>query len=101
MHSRIYQLAALGMLLLAAWAAPVAAQEVLTPIEQDDLRYQFEAHNFIVDGIEQEVYIKLDTFTGRTWRFHVANPRWTIIAEASDSQPLGASNAKRYELYPH
>ena len=95
------KLTALWIVLVAAWAMPAFAQEVLSPIEEDDLRYQFVAHNFIVDGIEQEVYLKLDTFTGRTWRFHVANPRWTAIPEASEGRTRGASNARRYELYPH
>jgi hypothetical protein len=101
MHSRIHQIVAFGMLLLGSLALPSHGQELLTPIQDDDLRYQFEAHNFIVDGIEQEVYLKLDSFTGKTWRFHVANPRWTAIPEASNGQARGASNAKRYELYPH
>ena len=93
--------AACGILLLGLSSIALAQDELLTPIQDDDLRYQFEAHNFIVDGIEQEVYLKLDTFTGRTWRFHVANPRWAAIPEASEARARGASNAKRYELYPH
>lgn len=102
MHLRVHHwLLFFGMLFWNAHAVPSIGQELLTPIEEDDLRYQFMAHNFIVDGIEQEVYLKLDTFTGKTWRFHVSNPRWASIPDASDSRALGASNARRYELYPH
>jgi hypothetical protein len=59
------------------------------------------AHNFTAGSVEQEIFIKLDRYTGQTWRFHASNPRWDAIPEASNSRARGASESSRYELLPH
>src|SRR3990172_7447429 len=80
-------LTTLGTAASAASADGTTTTTILTaPAPENSLpantpRYQFASHNFSVDGIEQEVYLKLDRFTGKTWRFHVSNPRWVQIPE--------------------
>lgn len=90
----------LSMILIGATAVIATAQE--SPFgEQKELRYQFMAHNFLVDGVEQEVYLKLDTFTGQTWRFHASNPRWVPVPESSGGYTRESGNQSRYELLAH
>jgi hypothetical protein len=91
----------LMLMMLGAWTLSTYAQ-VPAPAEMvDDWRYQFMAHDFTVDGVEQEVYIKLDSFTGRTWRFSISNPKWILIPEQQNGRGLSASNEARYELFAH
>lgn len=89
------------LFMMGAWALPAFSQTVLPYEDVDDLRYQFIAHNFSVDGVEHEIYIKLDCYTGKTWRFSADSPKWAAIAEPSNGRPRGASNMNRYELLPH
>jgi len=77
------------------------AQDSSVPIALEDLRYQFMAHNFMVGGFTQEVYIKLDTYTGQTWRFHASEPRWMAISEVFEQYPRDVSSLSRYELHTH
>jgi hypothetical protein len=92
---------ALWTIVMVAGASGATAQDALSPPENKELRFQFMAHNFMVDGIEQEVYLKLDRFTGETWRFHASNPRWAPVPEAADGIARDASSQSRYELLPH
>jgi hypothetical protein len=85
----------------AALATRLAAQELPLSIEDPELRFQFMAHNFSTNGVEQEIYLKLDRFTGKTWRYHASNPRWEPIPEAKNGRPRGASGTSRYELLSH
>lgn len=77
------------------------AQEFFDAVDDPEWRYQFMAHNFTTGGVNQEIFIKLDRFTGKTWRFHASNPRWEPIPESSGGRPLGSSDTSRYELIPH
>jgi len=101
MQRRILTMIALGAVLTAAWASVAIAQDSFSPSDKKELRYQFMAHNFMVDGIEQEVYLKLDRFTGETWRFHASNPRWVPVPETSGGMARESSSQSRYELLPH
>jgi hypothetical protein len=90
----------LGLILIGVMAVDATAQE--SPYsEQKEMRYQFLAHNFLVDGIEQEVYLKLDTFTGQTWRFHASNPRWVPVPESTGGYTRESGSQVRYELLAH
>lgn len=101
MKRRIGSVIALGAIVMLAWASRAIAQDASSPFEDKELRYQFMAHNFIVDGIEQEVYLKLDRFTGETWRFHASNPRWVSVPETASGAARESSSQSRYELLPH
>ena len=92
---------ALALTFLGMAAAAAQAQENITSLPANEPRYQFMAHNFIVDGVEQEIYVKLDRFTGKTWRFHVSTPRWVAISEPTQGLARLPGTAVRYELYPH
>lgn len=92
---------ALWAVFVAVGATGATAQDAVSPPAKQELRYQFMAHNFIVDGVEQEVYLKLDRFTGQTWRFHASNPRWTPVPESSSGYVRETGTMSRYELLPH
>jgi hypothetical protein len=66
-----------------------------------EIRYQFMIHDYTVNGFDYELHLKLDTFTGKTWKFHASTARWTPIPEKEGSSPLEASSTARYELNPH
>jgi hypothetical protein len=72
-----------------------------TQPDDEQLRYQFVPHQFGVNNTLQEIYIKLDCFTGKTWRFHASTAKWTLIPEPATGQPLEASDLNRYELMTH
>jgi len=101
MKRRICSVIALGTFLMVAWASGAIAQDASSPVDKKELRFQFMAHNFMVDGIEQEVYLKLDRFSGETWRFHASNPRWVPVPESGTGMAREASSQSRYELLPH
>jgi hypothetical protein len=101
MKRRLSVVIALGTILVSGWASRALAQDAVMPIDNDEMRYQFMAHNFIVDGVEQEIYLKLDRFTGDTWRFHASNPRWVPVPESTTGAAREAGSQSRYELLPH
>jgi len=101
MKRRLYNVLLVVLILSAAWSIRASAQEPVMPISLDDLRYQFMAHSFLVGGIEQEIYVKLDTYTGQTWRFHASDPRWSAIPETAKDYSRDASSLSRYELHTH
>ena len=77
-------------------AAAIAAQD-----PELELRYQFLAHAFSVNGTLQEIFIKLDTFTGKTWRFHASSGKWQPIGEPTGGYPRPEESYSRYELLSH
>jgi hypothetical protein len=77
-------------------AAAVAAQD-----PEKELRYQFVSHAFAVNGTEQEIFLKLDTYTGKTWRFHASSGKWQPIAEPAGGYPRPEETFSRYELMSH
>lgn len=77
-------------------AAAIAAQD-----PEKELRYHFLAHAFSVNGTEQEIFLKLDTFTGKTWRFHASSGKWQPIPEASGGFPRPEDTFSRYDLMSH
>ena len=79
----------------------VGAQETEGLSEKKELRYEFKAHNFIVEGVEYEIFIKLDQHTGRTWRFHAGQLKWEAISEPSKGSAPVADDRYRYEMYAH
>jgi hypothetical protein len=88
----------------AAATQPAAGDSTLPVPSQtthEELRYQFSPHQFGANGVLQEVYLKLDCFTGKTWRFHASTAKWTPIPEAEGGSPLEASEENRYELLTH
>jgi hypothetical protein len=101
MQRRIGSAIVLGVILMGACASSALAQDASLSNDKKELRFQFMAHNFLVDGIEQEVYLKLDRFSGETWRFHASNPRWVPVPETSSGIARESSSQSRYELLPH
>jgi hypothetical protein len=85
--------------------APAASGEPTLPVPaqatHEELRYQFSPHQFGANGVLQEIYIKLDCFTGKTWRFHASTSKWTSIPEPESGSPLESSEQNRYELLTH
>ena len=68
----------------------------------EELRFQFIPHVFGVNDVLQEIYIKLDAYTGKTWRFHASSSQWTPIPEPNTAnQAREASEQNRYELLTH
>jgi hypothetical protein len=84
---------------------PQTAPEIAKVIAAQDpdqyLRYQFLAHAFSVNGTLQEIFIKLDTFTGKTWRFHASTGKWQPIPEPTNGFERPAETYSRYELMSH
>lgn len=101
MKRPLYCVVMLMMILLGASMLPAKAQVPVPAESVDSWRYQFMAHNFSVEGAELEVYLKLDSFTGRTWRFQVGNPQWSMIPEQTSGWDGSSSNLPRYELFAH
>jgi hypothetical protein len=86
-------------------AQPAGKDVVTLPVPSqathEELRFQFVPHQFGANNVLQEIYLKLDCYTGKTWRFHASTVRWTPIPEPSGAQPLDASEQNRYELLTH
>lgn len=84
---------------------PQTAPEISAAIAAQDpdreLRFQFLAHAFAVNGTEQEIFLKLDTYTGKTWRFHASSGKWQPIAEQANGFPRPEETFSRYELMSH
>jgi hypothetical protein len=70
-------------------------------ITHEELRFQFSPHVFGVNDVLQEIYIKLDCYTGKTWRFHASTAQWTPIPEPTSGPSLDASEENRYQLLTH
>jgi hypothetical protein len=91
----------------SGWALYVGAQELQTqlaistsPEADARLRYQFTDHFFTQRGQQFEIFLRLDKFTGQTWRYHASQPSWTLIPEADGSSP-SLDRENRYELLSH
>lgn len=86
-------------------AGPQTAPQIAAAIAAQDpdreLRYQFLAHAFAVNGTEQEIFIKLDTYTGKCWRFHASSGKWQPIAEPTAGSARPEESFSRYELLSH
>jgi hypothetical protein len=102
-HSALTQEAAKGT--PAPSANPQTAPQIAAAIAAQDpdreLRYQFIAHAFAVNGTEQEIFMKLDTFTGKTWRFHASTGKWQPVAEPTGGFARPEETYSRYELVSH
>jgi hypothetical protein len=68
---------------------------------EKELRYEFMSHVFAVNGTAQEIYIKMDSFTGKTWRFHASTGKWQPIPEPTGAATLPDDTYSRYELLSH
>ena len=86
--------------MLGAITAYATAQDPPKPITQSTVRYEFLAHSFETSGEEYEIYIKLDQYTGKTWRFHASTMKWTEIEEPKVDVPR-PDKKFRYELHAH
>lgn len=81
-------------------AAPGTVAPAATTDELD-ARFQAMVHDYSVSGFDYEILLKLDTYTGKTWRFHASNARWSPIPEKEGEAPLDGGTIARYELIPH
>jgi hypothetical protein len=79
--------------------AKAIAATALDP--EKELRYEFMSHVFAVNGTAQEIYIKLDSFTGKSWRFHASTGKWQPIPEPAGAPTLPEDTYSRYELLSH
>lgn len=93
--------AVLMMTVIGSRSNYVGAQETEALGEKKELRYEFKAHNFTVNGAEYEIYIKLDQHTGKTWRFYAGRLKWEEIPELSQRGAPKADDKYRYEMYAH
>jgi hypothetical protein len=80
---------------------PTLSLPVPTQATHEELRYQFSPHQFGANNVLQEIYIKLDCYTGKTWRFHASTARWNPIPEPEAASPLESSEQNRYQLLTH
>jgi hypothetical protein len=83
---------------------PQTSAEIQSAMAADpdkELRYQFMVHAFSVNGTEQEIFLKLDSFTGKTWRFHASSGKWQPIPEPTGGFRLEPETYSRYELLSH
>jgi hypothetical protein len=103
MNTRLQGLVVVLGLLCAALPGAMAQEpgKGPAPENENELRFQIMPHNFMVNGVEQEIFLKLDRYTGKTWRFHASNPRWTVIQEPASGHPRESGKQLRYELYAH
>ncbi len=108
MNMRVCGICVLMVTLMGVLTLQATAQETIqdaiksvAPNNETQDRFQIVPHNFTVNGIEQEIFIKMDRFTGKTWRFHASSPRWTVIAEPTTGRAREGDNRARYELLTH
>lgn len=88
------------MVIVAASTGHIGADEPSPALAEAEERYEFMAHTFAANGAEFEIYVKLDLYTGKTWRFHAGTMKWTAIAEPDRGRP-NADEKNRYELHSH
>lgn len=77
------------------------AQDVAAPYDDEvQARFEFTPHSFSANGSDWEIFVKIDYFTGQTWRFHGSDPKWTPIAEQEEGAPE-PDKRYRYEMLVH
>ncbi len=91
----------LTIVLVGAVYMASAQEPVLPEQPAEDVRFEFMPHNYYAGGFEQEIFLKLDSYTGQTWRFHASNPRWSPIPEPKQGSARQAGIVTRYELFTH
>ena len=65
-------------------------------------RFDIVTYDFLRDGKEAEMWIKIDRFTGRTWTMDGAvDLQWKKIPEQKESEKPVASDVARYDMYVH
>ena len=99
-HYRIACLAALMLVAVAGNAGHGLADQALATTTQGEQRYEFLPHSYTIGGVSSEIFVKLDQFTGKTWRYDATLPKWRPIADPADALPA-AGEATRYELHSH
>lgn len=68
----------------------------------NDNRFQLSTHNYRIKRKTHEVYIKLDRYSGMTWKYNEAtSEKWEIIPEGKDYPKLESGNEVRYKLFCH
>lgn len=101
-----WSLMLLTMLVGGGWAIYAGAQEVNAQVQEFEAastpRFQFIEHYFTqANGVQFEIFLRLDRETGQTWRFHAGRPTWTPIGEPSGTVLASDSGVNRYELKSH
>ena len=88
------------LLALASGGTAGAAQETFeSQAAEPSDRFEVATHNFVKDGVEHEVVIKLDHNTGQAWKMDSSvEVRWKPIPEKENERPAVGGGA-RYELY--
>lgn len=96
------------MLASGSWALYVGAQDFQNLLAEtsssenlDSMRYQFTDHVFLQNGRQLEILLRLDRFTGETWRYHASQSAWSPISEPDNSILPISSGESRYELISH
>ena len=70
--------------------------------EQQNDQFQIAVHNYTADGQDEEVYIKLDRCSGKSWQLRGSERIvWTPIPEADPRPTPSKNSARRYELACH
>ena len=69
---------------------------------QPEDRFQVAVHDCVKDGTSTEILLKLDRFTGQSWRFEGAREgKWILIPEQNEREKPSSGDASRYELVCH
>lgn len=88
-------------LLTTFWASD-PAQQPTPAVPSGTNRFQIAVHNFVRDGQEVEVLIRLDRHTGKTWQFNAGQHRaWKGIPDDNDGPKPTAGDLPKYELVCH
>ncbi|HEX3526821.1 MAG TPA: hypothetical protein VH988_07120 [Thermoanaerobaculia bacterium] len=96
-------LAFLSMLLVLMPVGTLDAdQETESQGAESTDRFDIVTYNFTRDGKEAEAWIKIDQFTGQTWKLDGSmGMQWKMIPEQKESEKPVPGGVLRYSLYVH
>jgi hypothetical protein len=98
---RVLAMLPLLLTLASGGTAGVDQETVESQAAETTDRFEIATHDFVKDGVEHEVFIKLDHTTGQAWKMDGSvETRWKPIPEKENERPAVGGGA-RYELYCH
>jgi hypothetical protein len=59
----------------------IPEQETDKPVPAETVRYDLYCHEFSKDSEAQEVYLRYDRLTGKTWRWSGNQPGWEVVEQ--------------------
>ncbi len=91
---------ALMLLFVSGIVSRAAADDPAAANTHSPRRFEFLAHTFMSGGTQSEIFVKLDQFTGKAWRYDATAPKWQPILEPAEGAAV-LDDESRYELYVH